>query len=76
MLTIGEFSKLSHVSSRMLRYYDSMGLLCPVHMGKENGYRYYDALQLNTLLKIESLKQYGSSPSRKFGICCHFRARP
>jgi DNA-binding transcriptional MerR regulator len=63
MLTIGEFSKLSHVSSRMLRYYDSMGLLCPVHMGKANGYRYYDALQLNTLLKIESLKQYGFSLS-------------
>ena len=44
MLTIGEFSKLSHVSSRMLRYYNSMGLLCPAHMGKENGYRYYDTL--------------------------------
>lgn len=63
MLTIGEFSKLSHVSSRMLRYYDNMGLLCPVHMGKENGYRYYDAQQLKTLLKIESLKQYGFSLS-------------
>lgn len=61
MLTIGEFSKLSHVSSRMLRYYDSMGLLCPAHMGKENGYRYYDTLQLKTLLKIENLKQYGFS---------------
>lgn len=63
MLTIGEFSKLSHVSSRMLRYYDSMGLLCPAHMGKENGYRYYDTLQLKTLLKIENLKQYGFSLS-------------
>ena len=59
MLTIGEFSKLSHVSSRMLRYYDGMGLICPVHTGQENKYRYYDVSQLKTLQKIESLKRYG-----------------
>ena len=39
MLTIGDFSRLSHVSPRMLRYYDTMGLLCPESIG-ENGYRY------------------------------------
>lgn len=59
MLTIGEFSKLSHISSRMLRYYDAMGLLRPHHTGQENGYRYYDEVQLQTLFKIESLKGYG-----------------
>lgn len=59
MLTIGEFSKLSHISSRMLRYYDSIGLLCPAHTGQENEYRYYDVSQLQTLLKIEKLKGYG-----------------
>lgn len=59
MLTIGEFSKLSHVSTRMLRHYDKIGLLRPAHTGAENGYRYYDSAQFRTLLNIEKLKKYG-----------------
>jgi len=59
MYTIGEFSRLSHVSSRMLRHYDAIGLLRPVYTGTENGYRYYDQSQLTILLKIETLKSYG-----------------
>lgn len=59
MLTIGEFSKLSHISARMLRHYDRIGLLSPALTGAENRYRYYDLSQLPTLLKIESLKAYG-----------------
>lgn len=59
MLTIGEFSRLSHVSSRMLRHYDLIGLLRPAHVGADNGYRYYDASQLATLQQIETLKGYG-----------------
>ncbi len=59
MYTIGEFSGLSHVSSRMLRHYDSIGLLRPAHTGAENGYRYYDTTQLPILLQIEHLKSYG-----------------
>lgn len=61
MLTIGEFSKLSHVSARMLRYYESMGLISPAYTGQENGYRYYDASQLSELVRIEGLKRYGFS---------------
>lgn len=59
MFTIGEFSKLSHISTRMLRHYDKIGLLRPAHIGVENGYRYYDSVQLHTLLNIEKLKRYG-----------------
>lgn len=58
MFTIGEFSKLGRISPRMLRYYDAMGLLRPTRIG-ENGYRYYDAAQLETLAEIETLKDYG-----------------
>lgn len=61
MLTIGEFSHLGHVSARMLRHYDMLGLLRPAHVGGENGYRYYDARQLTVLAKIETLKSYGFS---------------
>ncbi len=59
MFTIGEFSRLSHVSSRMLRHYDAIGLLRPAYTSTENGYRYYDPSQLTILLKIETLKSYG-----------------
>lgn len=59
MYTIGAFSRLSHVSSRMLRHYDAIGLLRPAHIGGENGYRYYDEAQLSTLIQIETLKGYG-----------------
>lgn len=61
MFTIGEFSKLGHVSARMLRHYDAIGLLRPAHTGAENGYRYYDEAQLPILARIEALKGYGFS---------------
>lgn len=41
MLKIGDFSKLSRVSIRMLRHYDEIGLLHPVKIDPESGYRYY-----------------------------------
>lgn len=59
MYTIGEFSRLSHVSSRMLRHYDKLGLLRPALTDPDNGYRYYDATQRSTLAQIETLKEYG-----------------
>lgn len=58
MLTIGEFSRLSHVSARMLHYYDAMGLLRPDRVG-EYGYRYYSEAQLLELGRIERLKDHG-----------------
>ena len=61
MLTIGEFSKLSRVSPRMLRHYDALGLLCPAHTGQDNGYRYYDETQLVQVVRIRRLSQYGFS---------------
>ena len=59
MLSIGEFSKLAQISTRMLRHYDRIGLLHPSHVGNENGYRYYEQTQLDTLAKIETLKGFG-----------------
>ena len=40
MLKIGEFSKLSRVSVRMLRHYDEVGLLAPSEVDSMTGYRY------------------------------------
>ena len=61
MLTIGEFAKLGKLSARMLRHYDSIGLLIPAYSKAENGYRYYDAAQLAVLSQIEQLKKFGFS---------------
>lgn len=60
MLTIGEFSRLSRVTPRMLRHYDALGLLRPEAVG-ENGYRYYRQEQLSDLVRIQWLKGYGFS---------------
>ena len=46
MLIIGEFSKLSRVSIRMLRHYDDIGLLKPAEIDQFTGYRYYSPEQL------------------------------
>lgn len=58
MLTIGEFSRLSRVTPRILRHYDELGLLHPEAIG-ENGYRYYRQEQLADLVRIQWLKDYG-----------------
>lgn len=60
MLTIGDFSRLSRVTPRMLRHYDTLGLLRPQAVG-DNGYRYYRQEQLSDLLRIQWLKSYGFS---------------
>ena len=41
MFKIGEFSKLTQVSIRMLRYYDETGLLKPAKTDKFTNYRLY-----------------------------------
>ncbi len=59
MLKIGDFSKLSRVSIRMLRHYDKIGLLKPVWIDPESGYRYYGAEQLPVAGRINALKDMG-----------------
>jgi effector-binding domain-containing protein len=61
MIKIGEFSKLSQVSIKTLRYYDEMNLLKPIEVEKSNGYRYYSASQLPRLYRILALKDLGLS---------------
>lgn len=59
MLKIGDFSRLSRVSIRMLRYYDDANLIKPVMVDKYTGYRYYNENQLLTIGKITALKDMG-----------------
>lgn len=59
MFKIGEFSKLTQVSVRMLRYYDEVDLLKPALIDKYSGYRMYDIDQIPLLNKIIYLRDSG-----------------
>lgn len=63
MFRIGEFSRLTQVSVRMLRYYDEMGFLHPVKTDKFTNYRLYSTEQIPTLNRIIFLRDLGFSVS-------------
>ncbi|MFD6682743.1 MerR family transcriptional regulator [Micromonospora parva] len=59
MFTIGDFARLGRVSVRMLRHYDSIGLLRPASVDPHTGYRFYRADQLRRLNRVIALKELG-----------------
>lgn len=59
MLRIGEFARLSQVSMKTLRHYDTLGLLRPSQIDRENGYRLYEIGQLADMMRIQALKDCG-----------------
>ena len=61
MLKIGDFSRLSRISVRMLRHYDEIGLLKPAVTDELTGYRYYREDQLFVTGRITALKDMGFS---------------
>ena len=58
---IGEFSNLSGVSAKTLRFYDEIGLLRPASVDSRTGYRHYLPQQLEQLASILALKNLGVS---------------
>jgi DNA-binding transcriptional MerR regulator len=58
---IGEFSNLSGVSTKTLRFYDEIGLLRPASVDSRTGYRHYRPQQLEELASILALKNLGVS---------------
>jgi effector-binding domain-containing protein len=61
MLKIGDFSRLSQVSVKTLRYYDEVALLKPTQVDEVSGYRYYSVAQLRQLHRILALRDLGFS---------------
>lgn len=59
MFRIGEFSKLTQVTIRMLRHYDDVGLLKPAEIDPWTGYRLYSVEQIPILNKIIYLRDSG-----------------
>jgi len=68
MLRIGDFSSLSQVTIKTLRYYDDQGLLHPAHVDALTGYRYYAVSQLPRLHRILALRDLGFSLDQIGGI--------
>lgn len=58
---IGEFSSMTGLSIRTLRYYDEIDLLTPAEIDLFTGYRYYSEEQLKDVKTIEVLKEVGFS---------------
>ncbi len=56
MLSVGRVAKLTRVSTRTLRYYESIGLLQPATRNESN-YRYYSA---DTPLRVEKIRDLQS----------------
>jgi DNA-binding transcriptional MerR regulator len=59
LLKIGDFAKLGHVSTRMLRHYDKLGLLKPINTAPITGYRFHSIDQLPRLKRICVLRDLG-----------------
>lgn len=72
MLRIGDFSKLSRISIRMLRHYNEIGLLVPASIDETTGYRYYGEAQLPLAQRIQTLKDMGFGLTAIGGILANY----
>ena len=56
-VTVGEFSRLTHLSVKTLHHYHEIGLLAPASVDPSSGYRRYDTTQVETALLIRRLRE-------------------
>ena len=59
MYKIGEFSKITNLPVKTLRYYNEIGLLIPEEVDIYTGYRYYGERNFNEIEMIKQLKSVG-----------------
>jgi DNA-binding transcriptional MerR regulator len=55
-LTVGDFSRITHLSVKTLRHYHQVGLLDPATVNPDTGYRYYCADQIPAAQVIRRLR--------------------
>jgi DNA-binding transcriptional MerR regulator len=55
-LTVGDFSRATHLSVKTLRHYHQAGLLEPAAVNPDTGYRYYSAGQVPAAQVIRRLR--------------------
>lgn len=61
MYRIGEFSRLTQIPVKTLRYYDEIGLLRPARVDRLTGYRYYTAAEVERLNRVLVFRDLGFS---------------
>jgi DNA-binding transcriptional MerR regulator len=59
LLTIGDFSRMTHLSVKALRHYHDVGVLEPAAIDPFSGYRSYDAGQVPAAQVIRRLRDLG-----------------
>jgi DNA-binding transcriptional MerR regulator len=59
LLTIGEFSRMTHLSVKALRHYHDVGVLEPAAIDPSSGYRSYDTGQVGPAQVIRRLRDLG-----------------
>ncbi len=59
LLPIGVVAKSYGVSENRIRRMEAAGLLKPVYVSEESGYRYYDSANISQIATILSLKSFG-----------------
>lgn len=62
-MVIGEAAKASGISAKMLRYYESIGLIPPAGR-TESGYRTYGSREIDTLRFIRRARDFGMPMER------------
>lgn len=58
---IGDFSKISRLSVKTLRYYHEINLIVPARIDRHSGYRYYNDKNLEQVIALQKLKILGFS---------------
>ena len=56
MFSIGEFSRITSLSVKTLRFYHEKGLLAPAAIDEQSGYRYYDERSIEVARVIVALR--------------------
>ena len=61
MLSIGEFSQVTRLTVKTIRYYQEIGILQPAKIDSVTGYRYYNQESYRRVEMITGLKELGFS---------------
>lgn len=59
LLSIGDFSRMTHLSVKALRHYHEFGLLEPANIDQASGYRFYDVDQVPLAQVVRRLRDLG-----------------
>ncbi len=59
LITIGDFSRMTHLSVKALRHYHDVGLLEPAEVDRSSGYRFYEPSQVPIAQVIRRFRDLG-----------------